>query len=135
MALPQRLGATIGARLEALAPAHWRWRGRCVKLFDATIVSMPDTPSNQQAYPQSRGQKVGLGFPLARIGALIGVASGAILGYQVSACEGKGTGEQTLLTNLLEQVHAGDVVLADALLATWWIIAGAQRSHSRSKNA
>ncbi len=96
---------------------------------------MPDTPSNQQAYPQSREQKVGLGFPLARIGALIGVASGAILGYQVSACEGKGTGEQTLLTNLLEQVHAGDVVLADALLATWWIIAGAQRSHSRSKNA
>ncbi len=53
---------------------------------------MPDTPSNQQAYPQSYEQKPGLGFPIARIGALIGLASGAIRGYQVVACEGKGTG-------------------------------------------
>ena len=83
---------------------------------------MPDTPSNQAAYPQSRAQKPGLGFPIVRIGALIGLSSGAILGYQVVACEGKGTGEQSLLTNLLDHLKAGEVLLADALLATWWII-------------
>ena len=83
--------------------------------------------SNQQAYPQSHEQKPGLGFPIARIGALIGLESFAILGYQVVACEGKGTGEQTLFRNLLDHLNAGDIVLADALLATWWIIEGASR--------
>ena len=110
-----------------MAPSQWRWQGRSVKLFDGTIVSMPDTPSNQRAYPQSHEQRPGLGFPIARIGALIGLASGAILRYQVAACEGKGTGEQSLLENLLDHLNAGDVVLADALLATWWIIEGANR--------
>ena len=125
VALPIRLGATIGERLESMAPSRWRWQGRSVKLFDGTTVSMPDTPSNQLAYPQSHEQKPGLGFPIARIGALIGLASGAILGYQVVACEGKGTGEQSLLGNLLDHLDTGDVVLADALLATWWLIEGA----------
>jgi hypothetical protein len=125
--MPSMLGSALGAQLESLAPVHWRWQGRAVKLFDGTTVSMPDTPSNQQAYPQSREQKPGLGFPIARIGALIGLASGAILGYQVVACKGKGVGEQTLLGNLLDHLNVGDVVLADALLATWWIIEAAIR--------
>ena len=127
LALPMQLGVMIGARLESMAPSSWRWQGRTVKLFDGTIVSMPDTPSNQRAYPQSHEQKPGLGFPIARIGALIGLASGAILGYRVVACEGKGTGEQSLLGGLLDHLQAGDVMLADALLATWWIIEGAIR--------
>lgn len=125
--LPIRLGATLGERLESMAPSRWRWQGRSVKLFDGTTVSMPDTPSNQRAYPQSRLQKPGLGFPIARIGALIGLASGAVLRHQVAACEGKGTGEQSLLENLLDHLKTGDVVLADALLATWWIVEGASR--------
>ena len=122
--LPVTLGIMIGERLEAMTPPVWRWQGRCVKLFDGTTITMPDTPSNQQAYPQSREQKPGLGFPIARIGALIGLSSGAMLGYQVAACEGKGTGEQSLLANLLDHLRGGDVLLADALLATWWIIHG-----------
>ena len=122
--IPVALSNKIGARLESMTPETWRWQARQVKLFDGTTVSMPDTPSNQQAFPQSREQKSGLGFPVARIGALIGLASGAVLAYQVSACEGKGTGEQSLLRDLLDHVAPGDVVLADALLATWWIIEG-----------
>ena len=125
IALPVTLCAMIGERLESMAPSAWRWQGRSVKLFDGTTVTMPDTPSNQKAYPQSREQKPGLGFPIARIGALIGLSSGAMLGYQVAACKGKGTGEQSLLANLLDYLNGGDVLLADALLATWWIIEGA----------
>ncbi len=125
--LPVTLGIMIGERLEAMTPLAWRWQGRPVKLFDGTTITMPDTPSNQQAYPQSHEQKPGLGFPIARIGALIGLTSGAILGYQVVACEGRGTGEQSLLANLLSHLNASDVLLADALLATWWIIEGASR--------
>ena len=127
LAMPVTLGSALGAQLESMAPVPWRWQGRAVKLFDGTIVSMPDTVSNQMAYPQNHEQKAGLGFPMARIGALIGLASGAMLGYQIVACEGKGTGEQSLLGNLLDKLNAGDIVLADALLATWWIIEGAIR--------
>ena len=65
--LPVKLGILLGERLEAMTPSAWRWRNRPVKLFDGTTVSMPDTPSNQQTYPQSGEQKPGLGFPLARI--------------------------------------------------------------------
>jgi hypothetical protein len=121
--IPRTLGERIGNRLETAAPQNWRWQGRTVKLFDGTTVSMPDTPNNQNAFPQSREQKPGLGFPIARIGALIGLASGAILGYRVAACKGKGTGEQSLLRDLLEDhIAPGDILLADALLANWWII-------------
>jgi hypothetical protein len=127
LALPNTLGTKIGKRLESMAPSRWRWQGRCVKLFDGTTVSMPDTSSNQRAYPQRQEQKPGLGFPIARIGALIGLASGAILSYEVVACKGKGTGEQSLLGNLLDHLSQGDVVLADALLATWWLIEGSTR--------
>ncbi len=127
LTLSKTLCTLIGERLESRAPARWRWQGRSVKLFDGTLVSMPDSPSNQNAYPQNHEQKPGLGFPLARIGALISLASGAVLRYQVAACEGKGTGEQSLLANLLDHLTANDVVLADALLASWWIIEGASR--------
>ena len=124
--LPVTLSNMIGERLEAMTPSAWRWQSRPVKLFDGTTVTMPDTPSNQESYPQSSEQKPGLGFPIARIGALIGLSSGAMLGYQVAACKGKGAGGQSLLMNLLGHLDAGDVLLADALLATWWIIQGAR---------
>ena len=49
-----------------------------------------------------------------------------MIGHTVVACEGKGTGEQTLLRGLLPVLQPGDILLADALLATWWVIAEAR---------
>lgn len=121
--LPDRLYRRVGQRLEARLPKDWRWRQRRVVLFDGTTVSMPDTPDNQREFPQSPEQKPGLGFPIARLGGLIGLASGAVLGHAVSACAGKGSGEQSLLRELIPLIEPGDVLLADALLATWWLIA------------
>lgn len=108
-------------------PSNWKWHGRRVMLFDGTTVSMPDTPDNQAAFPQSPEQKPGLGFPVARLGGLIGLSSGAVVGYAVAPCSGKGSGEQSLLHDLLCLLQAGDFLLADALLATWWLVAGAVR--------
>ena len=125
--IPQRLSHRVGERLQARMPKAWRWHGRHVKLFDGTTVSMPDTAQNQAAFPQNSEQKPGLGFPVARIGGLISLASGAVLGHGVSACKGKGSGETSLLHGLLPLIEEGDILLADALLATWWIIAEAQR--------
>lgn len=121
--LPDRLYRQVGQKLEARLPLEWRWRERRVVLFDGTTVSMPDTRDNQREFPQSPEQKPGLGFPIARLGGLIGLASGAVLGHAISACEGKGSGEQTLLRELIPLIEPRDVLLADALLATWWIIA------------
>jgi hypothetical protein len=42
---------------KALAP--WLWRGRLVKLVDGTGISMPDTPENQERYPQPSTQAPG----------------------------------------------------------------------------
>ena len=53
--------------------------GREVKLVDRTTVSMPDTVENQEKYPQIADQKKGLGFPIARLTAIISLASGAVL--------------------------------------------------------
>ena len=121
--VPRELCAMLGARLEASASARWNWRGRRVVLFDATVMSMPDTPSNQAAYPQNGRETPGLGFPKVRVGALIGMASGAVLAHGLAACKGKGTGEQALLGAMQQLLNPRDVLLADALLAGWWSIA------------
>ncbi len=81
--LVDRLYRHVGQSLEARLPLEWRWRHRRVVLFDGTTVSMPDTPDNQRGFPQSPEQKPGLGFPIARLGGLIGLASGAVLGHAV----------------------------------------------------
>ena len=70
---------------------------------------MPDTLRNRNDFPQSSGQKAGLGFPLARLCGLISLASGAVLGHGVVSCKGKGkgTGEQALLRELMSLLAKG----------------------------
>lgn len=55
------------------------WCGRHVKVFDGSSVSMPDTKKNQEDYPQPNSQKEGCGFPLAKLGVLFSVATGAVI--------------------------------------------------------
>jgi len=122
LSLPQRLCKHMGVRLECTVAPLWGWRGRSVKLFDATTVSMPDTPQNQQVWPQSSRQKPGLGFPLARIGALISLSSGAVIDYAVAPMKGKSSGEQALLREVAGSLSPNDLLLADALHSTWWAL-------------
>ena len=77
--LLERLGQEVGVRLMRAQPAQWLWRGRSVKLVDGATVSMPDTLENQAVFPQSRAQKSGLGFPLARLLGLLSLSRGAVL--------------------------------------------------------
>jgi hypothetical protein len=112
-----------GLHLEQRLPQAWRWRGRSIKLLDGTTLSMPDTAANQQAYPQSGEQKPGLGFPLARLVALISLGSGAVLDWAMAASKGKGTGEQALFRELFDSLQPGDVVIADRFHCTYWNLA------------
>jgi hypothetical protein len=123
LGLIERLGREIAARLCAAQPAPWLWRGRAVKLVDGTTVSMPDTAANQRAFPQSREQKPGLGFPLARLLGIVSLSSGAVLEWASGPCEGKNSGETALLWRLMDKLAAGDVVVADRYFAGYFAIA------------
>jgi hypothetical protein len=117
------LGTMVGRRLaEAQAPT-WRWRGREVRLVDGTTVSMPDTAANQAAYPQSPQQKVGLGFPLARLVGILSLESGAVLEWRVGPCEGKNSGEPSMLREMGQSLNSGDIVLADRYYAGYFMLA------------
>jgi Transposase DDE domain len=117
------VACSVGRRLDDQAQRRWLWQGRRVYLFDGTTVTMPDTPENQAAYPQVYNQKPGLGFPIARLGALISLACGAVVNLGFCRYAGKGQGEVSLLRRLWGVLRPGDVVLADRLTANWATIA------------
>src|SRR2546421_2142890 len=113
------VACSVGRRLDDQADRRWLWKGRRVYLFDGTTVTMPDTPANQAAYPQVYNQKPGLGFPIARLGALISLACGAVVNLGFCQYAGKGQGEVSLLRRLWDSLRPGDILLTDALLGNW----------------
>lgn len=123
LSLLTRLTQEVGTRLCLGQPTAWRWCGRNVKLIDGTTVSMPDTSANQTRFPQSRGQKPGLGFPMARLVAIVSLSCGAVLEWTLDACQGKKTGETALLWRLIPHLARGDVVISDGYYCGYFMIA------------
>jgi hypothetical protein len=125
--LPLEMVSTLaretGRLLHEKALAKWLWRGRVVKLVDGTGISMPDTPENQERYPQPSTQAPGVGFPAARLVMVICLATGAALDMAVGPHSGKGTGELALVRSLLDGFYRGEVMLADALYCNYWLMA------------
>jgi hypothetical protein len=117
------VACSVGRALDEKVERRWLWQGRRVYLFDGTTVTMPDTPANQAAYPQVYNQKPGLGFPIARLGALTSLACGAVVNLGFCRYAGKGQGEVSLLRRLWDVLRRGDVVLADCLTANWATLA------------
>lgn len=123
LSMVQALTRESGRLLSERARPEWRWRGRTVKLLDGTGISMPDTAENQAAFPQPASQAAGVGFPLARLCTVICLASGALLAAAWSAHQGRGRSELALSRTLLPAFQAGDVLLADALYANYFMVA------------
>jgi hypothetical protein len=119
----QRLTLDVGQQVERAAPAGWCWKGRHVFLADGSTVTMPDTPANQQAYPQPRTQQPGLGFPIARVVVLLALATAVLTGAAIGPYVGKKQGEPALLRALLDQLQAGDVLLGDRYYGSYWLVA------------
>jgi hypothetical protein len=88
-----------------------------VYLFDGTTVTMPDTPASQAAYPQVYNQGPGLGFPIARVGAVTSPACGAVVNLGFCRYAGKGEGEVSLPRRIWGVPAPGDVLPADRLTA------------------
>ena len=97
----------------------WLFHGRRVVIVDGTTASMPDTPANQQAFPQHSNQKRGCGFPIARIVVLLSLATGSVIDAAIGASKGKLTGEHAMLRSLHGRLKRGAILLADAYYSSF----------------
>jgi hypothetical protein len=117
------LTVAVGAEVEQEVDAAWLWKERHAKLVDGFTFTMPDTPANQAEYPQQKGQKRGVGLPIARASAILSLATGCLLDLAVGPYAGKETGETALLRSLLDSFSEGDVVVADRYYCSFLMIA------------
>jgi putative transposase len=125
--LLRRLAVQVGRRLERQAPDDWLWHGRHVHLVDGFTVQLPDTPANQQRYPQPPSQQPGLGFPLLRLVVLVSLVTAAVQDLAYGPYEGKETGETALFRSLLAELRSGDVVVFDRYYGSYFMVALLQR--------
>jgi hypothetical protein len=87
-------GAVYGAaETEAAAEADWLWKGKHAKLIDGFTFTMPDTAKNQAEYPQQKSQKPGVGLPIARVVAILSLATACVMDAALGPYAGKQTGE------------------------------------------
>ena len=106
-------------RLEKI-PAAGLLNNRRVIVVDGTGVSMPDTPENQEAWPQWSSQKPGCGFPTARICACFSLESGALLSYAIG---NKKSHELPLFRQQWQVFKRGDIFLGDKGFCSYFDIA------------
>lgn len=119
----KRLALQVGRELEEQAPQDWLWHGRHVSLVDGTTMTLPDTAENQAAFPQAPTQAPGVGFPIIRMVLLLSFATAAIRAMAYGRYSGKKTGETALLRPLLDQIPAGEVLVADRYYCSYWMVA------------
>ena len=99
--------------------SYSKLQGRRVIVADGTGISMPDTPANQEVWPQMRSQKVGCGFPQARICACFDLATGMLNSYQVG---NKKSHELPLLRRQWAEFDKGDIFLGDKMFCSFYDI-------------
>lgn len=114
-----KVARKVGQSLDHSAKREWLWKRRRVLAYDGSTVSMPDTAENQQAYPQPPQQRIGVGFPLARVAAFFSLSSGAVLDLAVCSYSGKGHSELGMLRKLWDILLPGDILLADRYMCAW----------------
>jgi putative transposase len=119
----RRLAYRVADELESRVPTDWLWQQRHVKLVDGTTLLTADTEANQQAWPQARTQKPGVGLPILRMLVLLSLATAALCGVAIGPYKGKETGEPALLRELLDRFQPGDVMLGDCCFASYCMLA------------
>src|SRR5450432_1875870 len=104
----QTLFVALSGWFERRSPGQWR--GRTVRLIDATGFSMPDTEQNRRGWPYAGGQKPGCGFPTGKLVGLFCLHTGRMLAFAQGAWKAH---DLSLARQLLGAVHAGEVLVAD----------------------
>ncbi len=95
---------------------EYLWCGRNVKVIDGSTVSMPDTVENQKAYPQPKNQKPGCGFPIAKIGVIFSLATGAAVALVIDVLN---THDIKLARKLYEFLNPLDILLGDRVFCAY----------------
>jgi hypothetical protein len=119
----QRLVRESAQQMEEQALRCWLWKGLHAKLVDGFTFTMPDTPENQAAYPQIGAQRPGVGLPIARVCAVLSLATGGLCDVAIGPYEGKETGESALLRQRLETFEPNDVVVFDRYFCSFLMLA------------
>jgi hypothetical protein len=118
---PKALAATAQAADQA-APAGTTLQGRQIKLVDGSALTLADTPQNRAAYPPLQSPRPN--FPIMRMVVFFSLASGAILSLAAGSLK---SAELPLLSQLFNQLLAGDIVLADRGFGNFILLALLQR--------
>jgi hypothetical protein len=118
--LVRALSASAHAAARPLVrPPAWL-QGRPVKVIDGTTLGLPDTPENQQAYPQLKTLNAGCGFPLMRLMVFFCLCGGTILAALPGSYY---TAELRLCYQMLSGLQAQDILLGDRQFDTFWLLA------------
>lgn len=104
---------------DGLAPKDL-WCGHQVLVVDGSCVTAPDTPANQEAFPQQSAQKPGCGFPIIRLVALLSLATGMLTAWVTGNWSQHEVG---LLQSLWDSLRPGEVLLGDRGFCNWAILA------------
>ncbi len=112
--LPEKLLENLLSRaaqnIEEEVTIEHLWCGRNVLVIDGSTVSMPDTVENQKAYPQPKSQKDGCGFPIAKIGVIFSLATGAAIAICIDVLN---THDIKLARILYKFLNPLDILLGD----------------------
>jgi putative transposase len=119
----QRLVRESSRPLEEEVTDSWLWKGLHAKLVDGFTFTLPDTPANQAVFPQIGVQRPGVGLPIARVCAVLSLATACVCDLAIGPYEGKETGETALLRGLLETFEENDVVVFDRHYCSFMMLA------------
>ncbi|MBE9193732.1 IS4 family transposase [Gloeocapsopsis crepidinum LEGE 06123] len=122
--LPEKLLEKLfnysGQNLEDKITQEHLWCGRNIKVIDGSTVSMPDTVENKKEYPQPSTQKEGCGFPIAKIGVIFSLATGAAVALCIDILN---THDIKLARKLYSFLKPNDVLLGDRAFCAYADIA------------
>lgn len=116
------LTGEVAGELEEAADESWLFQGRHAKLIDGFTITMPDTPRNQAEYPQAKTQTPGVGLPIARVVAIVSLATACVIDAAIGPYAGKETGESALLRSLLSSLAKGDIAVFDRYCCSFMMI-------------
>jgi hypothetical protein len=112
--LPLELLEDVHKKLADHLISHVRsdelWLNRRVKIIDGSGFALPDTPGNQELFPQPSEQKPGCGFPVLSLSAVIDLPSKAMLRPHIGNLHNH---DSQLIRVHGDVFEAEDVVLAD----------------------
>jgi hypothetical protein len=119
----QRLVRESSSQLEDAAEKPWLFKGLRAKLIDGFTFTMPDTPENQNVYPQLKNLPGSVGFPFARSCAVLSLATGCVCDIAIGPYAGKETGETALLRTILDTFDQNDIAVFDRYYCSYMMLA------------